>query len=1036
MSFKRKHIRAIAALALSLPAASQGQASAERPLLQDSFRIGSGGGALCQAQSATADPAARTMFDRAWTVVCRDAAIPVGQVYSWRTGAGESDASLLERLAISRKTLVTCSAAGGTSLPNLGAVSVRNCTAPAGTYRILSLKRGGTTYAAQGLAVYGSALDLALRTVVRGRVVPGQVDIVTTGGGADPRFARLQAATLDPQTVLAEGYRRNASGNYAEAAEFFDSLTERLARDPDMGKLTPAERTNRAHEYLINRALQLSNQGLFDQADAAFSQARAMNTADAVQLRLRRNFDAMHHINQQDLAGAREILDRALQGSIVASTDDSGAVALPVEVAVQMSSAAGAQAMGVRQDSRLSPQERAAILDAQAGQLRGTILRLSGQPGASRAVLARALDDAVAIRGGRVTSIARLRAQLLGEIALTYEAEGNFGAAESNLQQSLALIAAQYPDTMAVRGARARLAAFLARRGRTEEALTLYRSIIASTMDNHAVLTGMQNQLLPYFELLAAEIPERPDLAGDLFLASQLLVRPGAAETLEQLTRELSAGGGDAARLFRQSLSLSRDIERGRIAEAQLREGAEKDASLQPQIAAQQAEIDRLAAEQATTLAALGAYPQYRAVSPQVLTLKEMQGALRPGEAYFKLARLGDAFFAIWVDQAGATGYRVAASATEVARKVKALRETISLDVNGAQTTYALDVPTARALYLDLFAPVEARLAGVRHLIVEPDAAMLQLPVNLLIASQPGVDAYEARVEKGGDEFDFRGIGWLGREHAVSTALSARAFRDARLAAPSNAAQSYIGFGDNAPLIGERLPALTRSAIPGSTADCNWSPLQWSRPIPATELRQAAQAIGGQGNQLVTGAAFTDEAVLGRGDLDNFRILHFATHGLVTPPHPGCPARPALLTSFAPDRASDGLLQFGEIFDMRLNADLVVLSACDTAGEAGVETTRAAGLAAGGGALDGLVRAFIGAGSRSVIASHWPAPEEFQATERLIGGLFAAAPDQPMAEALRAAQIKLMDDPATSHPFYWSGFAIIGDGARPLISRR
>ena len=201
-------------------------------------------------------------------------------------------------------------------------------------------------------------------------------------------------------------------------------------------------------------------------------------------------------------------------------------------------------------------------------------------------------------------------------------------------------------------------------------------------------------------------------------------------------------------------------------------------------------------------------------------------------------------------------------------------------------------------------------------------------------------------------------------------------------------------------------------------------------------MRQAAQAVGTSGSELVTGAAFTDEAVKARNDLNHFRILHFATHGLVTPPRAGCPARPALLTSFAPKAGSDGLLQFGEIFDLRLDADLVILSACDTAGAAGAETTRAAGLSGSGGALDGLVRAFIGAGGRSIIASHWPAPEEYRATERLMAGLFAAAPDQPVAEALRSAQIQLMDDADTSHPFYWSGFAVIGDGARPLIARR
>jgi CHAT domain-containing protein len=71
-----------------------------------------------------------------------------------------------------------------------------------------------------------------------------------------------------------------------------------------------------------------------------------------------------------------------------------------------------------------------------------------------------------------------------------------------------------------------------------------------------------------------------------------------------------------------------------------------------------------------------------------------------------------------------------------------------------------------------------------------------------------------------------------------------------------------------------------------------------------------------------------------------------------------------------------------------------------------------------------------------VIASHWPAPEEYRATERLMSGLFAAAPNEPVAEALRATQVKLMDDADTSHPFYWSGFAVIGDGARPLIAQR
>lgn len=1027
-------LAALGTLGLTALAHAQG---GDRPLLQDSFRIGGeGGGALCQAQSANGDPAMRTMFDRAWTIVCRDVARPVGQIYALRRSGPGDEAALLARLEASRKAAVNCSAAGGATLADVGTASVRNCSGQAGVYRILTVERGKTLYVAQGLAAYAGALDLGLRTVATGRTVPGKVEIASVGGGSGAAFARAQAAALDPQTVLAEGYRRNASGNYAEAAEFFDSLTDRLAREGATQALTPAERASRAHEYAVNHGLQLSNLGLFDQADAAFAQARAIPTGDPVQLRLRRNFEAVHHINQQDLAGALAVLDRSPEGGSLGDTQADGAVVLESDIASELSSGAPeARALGVRQEGALTPGERAAILDAQAQQLRGTILRLSGRPKEARAVMAQALKDVMAIRGGRVTSIARLRAQLLGEMALTHEADGDFGTAEGQLNQAVALLAAQYPETMALNGARARMGAFLTRRGRTEDALKTYRAIMASTVAARGTLTAMANQLQPYFTLLANEVPKRPELAADLFQASQLLVRPGAAETLELLSRELSGGDTEAARLFRQSVSLSRDVERERIALAQLRQSAKADAGVQEEVARRQAEVDALAGEQATTLAALSAYPQYRAVSPQVMTLADMQATLKAGEGYYKLAQLGDALYALWIDGQGATGYRLATSAGDVARKVAALRETISIDVAGVQTTYALDLPVARSLYIDLFGPVQTRLGQVQHLIFEPDGAMLQLPVNLLVASQPGVDAYEARVVKGGDEFDFRGVDWLGRSHAVSTALSARAFRDARLTAVSSAPQSYIGFGDNAPL-GPRSAALTRGSIGSGGEDCSWSPAQWNHPIPATELRQAAQAIGAQGSELVTGAAFTDAAVMGRGDLDQYRILHFATHGLVTPPRASCPARPALLTSFAAKGPSDGLLQFGEIFDLKLNADLVVLSACDTAGAAGVETTRAAGLSGGGGALDGLVRAFIGAGSRSVIASHWPAPEEYQATERLIGGLFAATPGEPVAEALRAAQVKLMDDADTSHPFYWSGFAIIGDGARPLIDRR
>jgi CHAT domain-containing protein len=185
--------------------------------------------------------------------------------------------------------------------------------------------------------------------------------------------------------------------------------------------------------------------------------------------------------------------------------------------------------------------------------------------------------------------------------------------------------------------------------------------------------------------------------------------------------------------------------------------------------------------------------------------------------------------------------------------------------------------------------------------------------------------------------------------------------------------------------------------------------------------------------EILTRDQFTDTALEARRDLNEYRVVHFATHGVVTARAPKCAAQPALLTSFG-GAGSDGLLTFREIFDLNLDADVVVLSACDTAGKASAAATQAVGLARGGDvALDGLVRAFVGAGARLVVASHWPVPDDFNATQRLITGMFAAAPGTGTVTALRMSQRQLMDDLNTSHPFYWAAFATVGDGEIPVV---
>jgi CHAT domain-containing protein/predicted GNAT family N-acyltransferase len=981
-----------------------GAASAQPISLRDSFPIGSGPGTVCTAQVAPTDPILADMFDRGYRIVCRDAAAPVGRIYALRTRGG----GFAEYLASLPAT--TCTPFERISLEGVGEVETMTC----GDRRHYVLRRGNRIYLAEGFAGYDSALRLGLRSVVTNRPAEGQVSVATTGAGDPAAFARAQAAALDPRRALEEAYRRNNAGSYAEASEYFGILTG-----------ADAAPTSRA-EALVNQALQRSNLDSFGEADALFDEATPLVANDPVLARRLRNYRAMHLLNQLRPEQALAELDRPLP---------PGARALPA--ARPVDAATAARLNRDRPVSRsldasagaLLPEEKVAILEAQAQHLRGTIHRIEGRAGEAQTALDDALARLIAVRGGAVASTMWMQAQILGELAAIDEGRGDAAGAERRHQEAIALLAANYPGSAAWLAAQARLAGFYARTGRTAPALALYHQIVDANIAGGNASPTLGRSLAPYFALLAAN-GSSAEAVADMFRASQVLLRPGVAQTQAVLARELSGGSDEAARMFRQSVSLTRDIERSRVEIARLGAAGAADPA---QLAALQTNLATLERDQAATQARLADFPRYRAVSTGAMSLQDLQRLLRPDEAYYKMTIVGDAAYAIWVTPSTARAWRIEATPAVLDADVDALRETIAVVEEGRTVTYPFDVDRAFALYRRLFAPVESELAAVRHLVFEPDGAMLRLPPNLLVTDQASVAAYRARAGRGEDGlFDFTGIAWLGRDRDISTAVSAPSFRDVRQIAPSRATREFLGFGENAPAEA----FFTTPARTGATSDCSWSPAIWARPISAEELVTARQALTGgdpRKAELVTGAAFTDDAIKARDDLADFRIVHFATHGLLRAPREECPARPALLTSFGgPD--SDGLLTFSEIFDLRIDADLVILSACDTAGGASLAATREAGITSGGDfALDGLVRAFVGAGGRSVVASHWPVPDDFDATKRLISGLFRASPGMPTATALRRAQRALMDDPETSHPYYWSGFAIVGDGARPVI---
>ncbi|MFL6754215.1 MAG: CHAT domain-containing protein [Sphingomicrobium sp.] len=1009
--------------AIAAMAASTAASWAATPLsIRDSWRIGNAGTSFCSAQSVTTDKTLTGMFDIGYSITCRDAALPVGKLFKVHDSR-----SAEARILADRSEHATCEQSRRGTIPGLGAVTITDCKLKDVNvaYRAYELRRGRLLYAAQGLGGYDSALQLGLRSLVADQPVKGEISIATTGLGDPAAFARVQAGTLTRDKALEEAYRRNNAGSYAEAAEFFAAASAGT-RDTLLGRA----------EALVNEALQKSNLGRFAEAESLFSKAAELVGSDPIVARRLRNYRAIHDLNQGDAKAALAELDKPLPKAVREQEHGS---ARQLEISSTLSRRLNADSKLAQQltaqTDELLPDEKIEILDGQAMQLRGTCLRLTGNREGAREALRQADGELLSVRGGKVASILWMRAQIFADLGALAEEDGQAAEAGRLYRQAVALLEANYPGTAVLLNSKARLAGYLARNGQVQAAEAMFSDIVHSQPDASNVPPSFANVLRPYVDLLLKK-GDDPLATAEIFATTQLMIRPGLAQTQAVLARELNGGTDEASRLFRQSVTLTRQVERARIELSRLQELAKPTPPDIVRARVLRATLDSSQKEQLTTQAALSGFPRFRAVASDTISLGELQKVLRAGEAYYRMTIVGDDVFATLVTPSAARAVKLAITGKQLEEQVSALRDTISKVENGKRTTYPFDVALSHQLYAELFGPFAGALPSVRHLVFEPDGPMLRLPINLLVMDQTSVDAYQKRASASEDAaYDFRGIAWLGRDRDISTAVSPRSFAQLRAAPPSAGRKQYLGLGENT------VPAVSAEGQVTSAADrdCLLPLSSWSRPISARELEVASSILkpmDPSGVDILTRNQFTDTAVEQRGDLDQYRILHFATHGVVTARAAKCAAQPALLTSFG-GNGSDGLLTFREIFDLHLDADVVILSACDTAGKASAAATQQAGLSSGGDvALDGLVRAFVGAGGRLVIASHWPVPDDYDATERLITGLFSAPPGTPTVTALRMSQRQLMDDVNTSHPFYWSAFAAVGDGEIPVIRSR
>ena len=194
------------------------------------------------------------------------------------------------------------------------------------------------------------------------------------------------------------------------------------------------------------------------------------------------------------------------------------------------------------------------------------------------------------------------------------------------------------------------------------------------------------------------------------------------------------------------------------------------------------------------------------------------------------------------------------------------------------------------------------------------------------------------------------------------------------------------------------------------------------------EVEAIAKVLRIERGNIYLGLAATETAVK-QAKLNQYRIVYFATHGLVSgdiEQFTKAKAEPALALTIPdnPNELDDGLLQASEVTQLKLNADWVVLSACNTAAED----------KPGAEALSGLARAFFYAGARSLVVSHWAVSDA--ATARLMVDTFQTSRNDPKlshAQSLRKAMLNMLESPRTElflHPRFWAPFIVVGEPAK------
>lgn len=486
------------------------------------------------------------------------------------------------------------------------------------------------------------------------------------------------------------------------------------------------------------------------------------------------------------------------------------------------------------------------------------------------------------------------------------------------------------------------------------------------------------------------ESQSEPALVSSAFRAVQLLNQTGTATTVSRLGARLGAVSPELGELARH-----REALRARW----FATDAGQDETRTELAVAIDALDQRLATE----------FPQYVELAGAIdLPLDVVQAQLRGGEAMISYTVRDSQTIAVVVTQDESHVVPIDIGALDLSYLVEDLRR--SLDMTGGRLpSFRSDV--AFDLYQTLLAPVEQVLdTRPDHLILALSGVLESVPFSVLVADEPqGKPLPE--------------LSWVVDRYSVARVPSVSSLVMMRqLTTTAAATTPFLGIGD--PLLDGNagdFRGLPFKAAFTTRGGVDSAALQSLPRLTETagELRQLLQTLGGSDEALLLGEMATERRVKAM-PLQDYRVVAFATHGLVAGEVGGYSEPGLVLTPpQSPDSEDDGYLSASEIAELNLNADLVLLSACNTAapGEVGAE------------GLSGLAKAFFFAGAKALLVSHWSV-ESASAAELTTRLMQQRMDDKALsyAAALQKAMISLRDDADSdyAHPALWGSFEVVG----------